>query len=466
MQFEDEEVETEAAAEVDDRREELEEFGPEFQLDTPKDGEPDRPPFPASFKNPWFWYEDVSLRHAFQEAMRTVQDPDHKRAYDAHGVLPDASKIPIVIACLGPGGRPSFAGQNMSQMYYSGSLLKVAAMYGAFQLRKAVADFASTLPSGLVQNQVFQRFKGAFDAKILASAPTLPAGTRTVPKYADILKVTPDGAHYKVEFLKLGDHSRRDYDFHLHQMVEKSHNPSAGVCIQGLGYSWINGVLRAADFFAEDPKEPRDSLNRFRGIWLAGDYLLPSGMINAEHQKFLKNQAEASRGVPAGTRTKFDQDAEEEFELGISGRAEVRVPSVNDGPSKQAASCLDMANLMVQVANGNLIAGDAAGNTSIGTMLTQAGGMSIIGRFAPSAHFNVVQSKIGFGTLGRTGSCNADVSGHTHGCVMSEALVIKETAPPNRKYVVVYQDIQDPSNHGSQDLFRVRDIIDVTIDKF
>jgi V8-like Glu-specific endopeptidase len=466
VQLEDEQVETESVADVDDRRNELEEFGPEFQLDTPKSDEPARPPFPDSFKHPWLWHEDVTLRRAFQEAMRTVQDAGHKRAYDANGALPDASKIPIVIAWIGPGGRPSFAGQNMSRMYYSGSLLKVAAMYGAFQLRKAVADFANTLPSGLAQDQVFQRFHRAFNAKILGSAPTLPEAARSVPKYADVLKVTPDGAHYKIEFLKLGDQSRRDFDFHLHEMVEKSHNPSAGVCVQGLGYSWINGVLRAADFFAEDPKEPRDGLDRFRGIWLAGDYLLPSGIINAEHQKFLKHQAEASRGVPVTARTKFDRDAEDEFELGISGRAEVRIPSVNDGPSKQAASCLDLVNMMVQVANANLIPGDAAGSASIGNMLTQAVGMSIIGRFAPSAHFSVLQSKIGFGTLGRTGSCNADSSGHTRGCVLSEALVIQETAPPNRKYAVVYQDIQDPSNHGNQDLVRIRDIIDVTIDKF
>lgn len=162
----------------------------------------------------------------------------------------------------------------------------------------------------------------------------------------------------------------------------------------------------------------------------------------------------------------FDVDAEEEFQLGISGLAEVRIPSVNDGLSKQATNCLDMANLFVQVANGTLIADDAAANTTIGDMLKAAVAMSIIGLFAPSTHFNVLQSKIGFGTLGASGSCNPDpTTGLTSGCVLSEAMIIQEKDPPNRKYVVVYLDIQDPGNHNNKDLERIRDIIEITIDK-
>ena len=445
-----EQIEVSAASE--DHLFTAEEYGGQSQEDKVARDE-ESPPFPVSFQTPLFWHEDSSLRHAFRDAIGTVSDDAHKTAYNANGALPDVSTIPMVIVALGPGGRPSFAGQNMYRMYYSGSLLKVAAMYGAFQLRKAVSDFANTLPFGFTQDQVFQRFERASDAKILTSAPTLPESTRVVPKYTDILKVTPDATHYKVEFLNLGDHSRRDFDLHLHQMVEKSHNPSAGVCIQNLGYSWINGVLREAGMFNEDAKEPRNSLDHFSGIWLAGDYLLPKWIINKQHQKFLKGEH-------------HDAEAEEEFQLGISGLTEVRIPSVNDGPSKQAASCLDLANLMVQVANGKLIAGDAAANTQIVDMLKNAVPMSIIGRRAPSTHFRILQSKIGFGQLGKTGSCLVDAGGHTSGCVQSEALIIQETKAPNRKYVVIYQNIQDPVNHANQDLWRVRDIIDLTIDKF
>ncbi len=435
------------------------------------DREPARPPFPKSFQDPIFWHEDVSLRRAFRYAISTVSDDAHKVAYDANGALPAASTIPIVIASLGPGGKPSFAGQNIFQIYYSGSLLKVAAMYAAFQLRKAVADFADTLPSGLTQDEVFKRFSKAFDAKILASAPTIPAGSRVAPKYADILKVTPDGAHYKVEFLTVPDPSRRNFDGHLHRMVEQSHNPSAGVCIQNLGYSWINGVLRAADMFKEDTSKPRTSLDRFAGIWLAGDYLYGKPYIDAEHQKFLRNAARNVGDPPV----RFDAEAEEEFQLGISGLTPVRIPCVNeqawhagggpgDGRSQQATSCLDMANLFVQVANGTLIKGAAAANTTIGDMLKTAVAMSIIGSLALSTHFKVLQSKIGLGTLGSSGSCYPDlVTGLTNGCVYSEAMVIQENAPPNRKYVVVYQDIRDPGNHNNKDLERVRDIIELTM---
>ena len=435
-------------------------------------GEPARPPFPESFQHPIIWFEDAALRQAFRDAISKVSDDAHKSAYNANGVLPDASTIPIVIASLDPSGRPSFAGQNYYKMYYSGSLLKVAAMYAAFQLRKAVADFANTLQPGLTQVQVFNQFGRTFNDKIIASSPTIPGGSRVAPKYADILKVTPDGAHYKVEFLTMPDPSRRNFDGSLHRMIEQSHDPSAGVCIQNLGYSWINGVLLGAGMFTEDTSKSTTSLDRFEGIWLAGDYLYGIPYIDAQHRLFLQHQQN-----PSDTSIRWDADAEEEFQLGISGLTQVRIPCVNekawlagghpgDGRSAQATSCLGMANLFVQVANGTLIKDDVAANTAIGDMLKTAVAMSGIGRYAPSTHFNVLQSKIGVGTLGASGSCNPDIAGHTNGCVWSEAMVIQETAPPNRKYVVVYQDILDPRNHNSKDFERVRDIIEITIDKF
>ena len=240
-------------------------------------------------------------------------------------------------------------------------------------------------------------------------------------------------------------------------MIEDSHNPSAGVCIQNLGYSWINGVLRGAGMFMENTSQPKNSLDRFEGIWLAGDYLQTSFFINKNHQLFLKDKLDPN----------VDADAEEEFELGISGLAVLKIPmSVNDGPSKQAASCLDMANLFVQIANSALIAGDAVANATIGDMLKKAvigDAASIIGQTA-DRNFDVLQSKIGVGTLGASGSCNPDKNTHlTSGCVLSEAMVIQEKNPPNRKFVVVYQNIKDPGNHGDKDLERIRDIINITI---
>src|SRR5262245_57626501 len=52
--------------------------------------------------------------------------------------LPDVRAIPIVIMALNDDGSRPVAGQREFEMFYSGSLLKVAAMYAAFQLRVAV----------------------------------------------------------------------------------------------------------------------------------------------------------------------------------------------------------------------------------------------------------------------------------------------------------------------------------------
>src|SRR5262249_46190319 len=78
MQFVDEQLETEAVAQDEDRLEETEESGELFQQENPEDKEPARPPFPASFQNPWTWHEDADLKHAFRDAMLTVQDADHE----------------------------------------------------------------------------------------------------------------------------------------------------------------------------------------------------------------------------------------------------------------------------------------------------------------------------------------------------------------------------------------------------
>lgn len=403
-------------------------------------GEPARPPFPAEFPEPQNWPESIELRKRFRDAEAAVSTDPLKTSLDAQGALVPPNKLPIIIVALDAGGKHSSVGTSFDQMHYSGSLLKAAAMYAAYQLRKAVFDFSQGLPASLSQEEVFRRFKNDFDAKILAGAPNIPPNLRVPPKYPDVLKVTPDGSHYKVAFLSTGDKSRRDFVHHLKEMTEKSHNPSAGVCVQNLGYSWINGVFRAANLFKEV------SRGEFQGIWLAGDYLYAKAQRDKLHA--------------AGT----DSDATEEFNMGISGFFEVRIPVLNDGTSKQATTCMDMANLFAQLATGNLIK-DAAGsgmtsNADMLAHLTNGVSMSIMGRRMPSTKYNILQSKIGFGTLGRDGNCN---STPTRGCVQSEAMIIERVAAPKPKYVVVFQNVIDPANRNDKDLERIRELIERTI---
>src|SRR5205085_6559190 len=59
------------------------------------------------------------------------------------------------------------------------------------------------------------------------------------------------------------DYHIRAFKEQMRKMIVESDDTSAGICIQGLGYSWINACLQKAGLF--DGKSS--------GIWLAGDYV-------------------------------------------------------------------------------------------------------------------------------------------------------------------------------------------------
>jgi hypothetical protein len=412
---------------------------------TAEGDEPARPPFPDAFADPLTWSVEAELRQKFRDAIKKVgEDPD-LRAFNAAGELVPVSELPIVIVALDSSNNPSYVGSNYTKMYYSGSLLKVAAMYAAFALRKAVADFANNLTDkGLTHAQVIARFRAEHDRRILAAAPNIPPRLRVVPRYSDILTVAAVGNDYHVAFNSTGDGKRRDFSHHLEGMIEDSHNPSAGVCIQALGYAWINGALRAAGF-TRGAGTASDPVN---GIWLAGDYLYGT--------------KERDRRAAAGT----DSDATEEKALQISGLEAVRVPCVNDRTSKQAATCLDLAYMFTQLEINALVSDPAAAGTDANgemkTLLSNALPMSNLGRWLTrnptvTSTYSIVRSKIGFGTLGTTGDCNTEDN-----CVKSEAMIIERTTS-KRTFVVVWQNVLDPGKRGDNDYARIHAIIQATI---
>jgi hypothetical protein len=77
-----------------------------------------------------------------------------------------------------------------------------------------------------------------------------------------------------------------------------------------------------------------------------------------------------------------------------------------------------------------------------------------------------LQSKIGFGTLGTTGSCLPDATGNTNGCVLSEAMIVKQAVAPFQTFVVVWENVKDPANRSMKDIERVRDIIQNTMTNY
>ncbi|MGE5398841.1 MAG: papain-like cysteine protease family protein [Ignavibacteriales bacterium] len=387
---------------------------------------------------------DPRLWDAFNAAINTV-------ASDArYDHLPDVHDIPLAIVSLNADGTCPLVGQHHSdEMFFSGSLLKVAAMYAAFQLRAAVNDLAARLDPAKIDTpeKLFNTIKETFDRQIKDVVPLINKeklrDEMRIPKYKRIFTATrkvDDLGHFTgftLDFKAKGGDLKTDFAGHLRKMIVDSVDNSAGFCIQALGYSWINGLMQKAGFF--DP-----STNT--GIWLAGDYVLLDGQESAGED-------------PASA-------------LGLSQWPVVRIPSENDKEVMQVTTCIDMARLFVLLHDGRLVKDTPpfdhpdTGNEKMLELLrlgVSGDAPSLIGRAHPT--FTIRQSKIGVGPLKRdphpphlAGNCITN-----KGCVCSEALIVEEHSAKMRQFVAIFQHLLDATELDFQ---RIADIIQKTMDNY
>lgn len=164
-----------------------------------------------------------------------------------------SSDVPIVIVDLNPDGSRGYAGRLEFEECYSASLLKVAAMYAAFELRKACNElFAGNPPV-----DAFQALRDNFDDVIRANRLSLLFGLadqHLLPKYNQVF--TYDPATNIVNF-------SQTFWNDLKAAIAKSDNAAAGRCVQRLGFGYITTAASEANFFDADSN---------RGIWLCGDF--------------------------------------------------------------------------------------------------------------------------------------------------------------------------------------------------
>jgi hypothetical protein len=325
---------------------------------------------------------------------------------------------------LDDGGSRPVAGQREFEMFYSGSLLKVAAMYAAFQLRVAVNDLAATFDAAVVDTPIklFRKISDTFDKQIDGSVPRIRSArgvtpAMRVPKYPTVFQAAKVGGTWR---LKFNDTAPNNFAIHLRKMIVGSDNESAGFCIRALGYSWINGLLQSAGFL-------NFGFPGSEGIWLAGDY---------------------------------------------AKQPTVEILSVNDDKVKQATTCFHIAWLFSLLHDKKLVkntvnfATGLSGNDEMRRLLELAvdhpDAPSLLKRVPRS--FTVMQSKIGVGELKR-GSCrDADQDR----CVYSEAAILQHP-PSGRKFVVVWQNLTYLRAHPSwwrDGLKRIVAVIQKTMDDY
>jgi hypothetical protein len=171
-----------------------------------------------------------------------------------------------------------YAGKFDDEHQFSGSLLKVAAMFAAYKLRKEALDLAVKVNNGTVKATTptlfFDELKGQFDLNKAVKGIRDDSQVNKKPRYTEILSATGFPSAVKVEFTL-------NFKEHMRKMMLVSDNCSAGECIVRLGYPYINVKLIEDKFFDEttwDKPTPK-------GIWLAGDYIIvppePGACFNA-----------------------------------------------------------------------------------------------------------------------------------------------------------------------------------------
>jgi hypothetical protein len=168
-------------------------------------------------------------------------------------------------------------------MHYSGSLLKVAALYAAYDLRAAARMHAKG-NNFANPNAFFTSFLPTVDTST-AIKRIRDFGKGLKPELATIFKPTaPD----KVEFLP-------SFQIDLNKIGDSD---NAGRVIRALGYSYINVSMIRGKFFTEAAAGGLGPLN---GVWLAGDY---SGETNLKSVRVPVENDTVPDGSGQATTTK------------------------------------------------------------------------------------------------------------------------------------------------------------------
>ncbi|MFF8449478.1 hypothetical protein ACF06Q_17540 [Streptomyces leeuwenhoekii] len=171
-----------------------------------------------------------------------------------------AMTVVVVTGFEGTGQHP-WAGRRENEEHYSASLLKIAAMYAAFDLR-ASADQLATAGGLTAWPPIEAALVAAFNPEIAAHTPALISGSTKLraedkarrPDYPAVLRLG-SGPDFTVDF------TQAQTDAFENMMVDQE-TPGATTTIHGLGYPYLDGKIADDGFFD----------GTAHGVWLAGDY--------------------------------------------------------------------------------------------------------------------------------------------------------------------------------------------------
>ena len=325
---------------------------------------------------------NTSAHILMQVALETT-----KQALLATGT-PNVDRLALMVVALtgfeGTDTHP-WAGLRVDEEHYSASLLKLAAMYAAFDFRSSADQLATG--SGLTTfPEIEALMQATFDPDIVAHTPSLITNSPALrgedktrkPAYRDVLQLGA-GPDFVVDF------TQKQLDA-FEDMIVNQHNPGATTTIHGLGYPLLNGKLADDGFF-----------DGTTGVWLAGDYA-------------------------GGAATPTTWPA-------------ARIDSVNDGPVAQATTATHLARVLTLLFDNRLVG--PLSSAAMQELMHRAGawfhhdGTIPAGMIWPrDGRFLATHSKVGLGPLKNGKSA------------FSEGLLVRDTQT-DRDFVVVWQNVQD-----------------------
>jgi hypothetical protein len=294
---------------------------------------------------------NARLTTAMQTVRATLSDANKERL----------DNVSIIVVKLTPSGNMDYAGVRETDMYFSGSLLKVALLYASFELVARVNKLAPRITAGSASD-FFVKVNQDFESKIAKAVPKIPSGAWRKVQFDKALTATADASGtFRVTMSPRHDQDLRSI------FLNQNQNVGAQECMHRLGFSYVNGALEAAGFFG---------LVAQTGIWMATDYI--------------KDDPPDPGNWPS-----FD------------------VPVVTNGTSSAAMTTLTMANLLTKVHRRELI--DAASSQTMRDIFATGGAW-----LATLANPNAFSFAADGAKVGHSASASAKVSS-----VMSEAVFLK-----------------------------------------
>jgi hypothetical protein len=291
----------------------------------------------------------------------------------------ELDKAALLVARLTPSGSMEYAGVHESDMYFSGSLLKVSLLYASFELVARVNAIAPSIVA-TTEADFFAELDKRFGPTIAGAIPNITSGAWQKVTWAQALRALPTGGGFTVQM-----HPTHRADIER-IFANQNQNDAARDSMHRLGYSYVDGALAAAGFYGAQTQ---------RGVWMATDYISddPAGPGNWR-----------SFNIPVVTGT--------------------------GATSSAAMTCVSMAALLGVMHRGELV--DPAASTEMRAILRRGGSWVSTIPNPGVLSFTEQGAKVGHSSSGSAGV----------GTVMSEAAFLRRTSD-GADFVAVWQNVPD-----------------------